>query len=283
MSDSEIKKLALRKLIDGSDMALISTLYFFTAVVFVTLTEILIYILLRMTGFDSYHPLDLNMYAKSRTALVFLLFRGTVYLALFSALMFLVCRSFINFTSDNAGNGVSRFLSGHAKKLLLPSLRSYMRFMLLKMLVALPLAVSVYGIIYYFRLGARGNVGLFGLMCFMISIGFTIIWSGVLLRYYLSLCLVPYIIDLNPRADLFDACDLSIKLMDGKHIRVVSFMISLIPVLLPCLFVYPFLFIYPYITECRLLLAKEIMGEYWQDKIPAMAKRWQKQMERLSK
>ena len=283
MSDREIRKLALRKLIDGSDMAIISTLYFFTAVIFVTLTEILIYILLRMAGIDKYHPLDPDLYRRSRVALILLLIRGGIYIMLFSGLMFLVCRSFINFSSDTKGKGVGRFLSGHAKRLLLPSLRSNARLMMLKVLVASPLSVSIYGIVHYFQLGARGGVGMMGLFCFMLSIGFTIIWTGVLMRYYLSLCLVPYIIDLNPRANLFDACDLSIKLMEGKHMRVVIFMISLLPVLLPCLLVYPSLIIYPYLTECRLLLAKDIMGSYWQDKIPAMAKRWEKQMERLSK
>lgn len=283
MSGREIRKLALRKIIDGSDMAIISTLYFFTAILFVTLTEMLIYILLKMTGFDDYHPLDPHYYMESKLALVMLILRYFLYLSMFSALMFLVCRSYITFTADNpehSSGGVNKFLSGHIRRLLVPSLRSNACLMLIKVLVALPLTVSIYGIVHYFQLGARGGVGIFGLFCFMISIGFTLVWTGMILRYYLSLFLVPYIIDLNPRANLFDACDLSIRLMEGNHMRTVGFMISLLPVLLPCLLVYPSVIIYPYLTECRLLLAKDIMGDYWQDKIPAMARRWEKQERR---
>ena len=277
MSNKEIRKLALKKIIYGSDMALISTLYFFTAVLFVTLSEMLIYILIKMAGIEDYHPLDPAYYARSHTALILLILRCTGYAALFSALMFLVCRSFISFTTESGTGGVNKFLTGHIGKLLLPSLKNNVRLILLKLLVATPLTISIYGIMYYTRLGERGGVDIGGLLLFMMSIGFTLVWIGVLIRYYISLSLVPYIIDLNPRANFFDACDLSIKLMDGNHTHTLGFMISLIPLLLPCLFVYPMFIIYPYIMECRLLFAKEIMGEYWHDKIPAMAKRWEKQ------
>ena len=277
MSSKEIRRLALRKIIDGSDTAVISTLYFFTTVLFISLSEMLLYIILRMSGFENYRPLDPRYYMESRFALVMLIIRYFLYLMVFSGLMFVISRSFITFTAENNSGGVNKFLSGHIKRLLIPSLRNNTYLLLIKILAASPLAVSIYGIVHYFQLGARGDVGLFGLLCFMVSIGFTAVWIGVIARYYLSLFLVPYIIDLNPRANLFDACDLSIKLMDGNHMRTVSFALSMIPLLLPCLLVYPCLIVYPYLTECKLLFAKDILGNYWQDKIPAMARRWEKQ------
>ncbi len=283
MSSKEIRKLALKKIINGSDMALISTVYFFTAVLFVTLSEMLIYILVKMAGIEDYHPLDISYYLRSRPALILLIVRCSGYVTLFSALLFLVCRSFISFTAETESKGISKFLTGHVGKLLLPSLRNNARLLLLKILVATPLTVSVYGIVHYARLGERGGVSMAGLLLFMVSIGFTIVWIGVLIRYYISLSLVPYIIDLNPRANFFDACDLSVKLMDGKHMYALGFMFSLLPVLLPCLLVYPTFIVYPYILECQLLFAKEIMGDYWQDKIPAMARRWQKQFGKADK
>ena len=43
------------------------------------------------------------------------------------------------------------------------------------------------------------------------------------------------------------------------------------------------LLFYPYMLEVKLLFAREIIGDYWQDKIPAMARRWERQQERLTR
>ena len=177
-------------------------------------------------------------------------------------------------------DSTDRYTSGHWRKLLLPSVKCSFMMLAYKALVASPLALGVYGVYYFHGLSTRGEIRLAEMVGFMLSIGFTIVWLGELVHYYISLSLVKYIIQINPRANFFDACDLSVMLMEGKHMRIIWFNITMIPQLLLCVLIYPVLLVYPYITECRLLIAKDIMGKYWQDKIPAMARRWEKQMKR---
>ena len=283
MTNKQIRHKAFRNIEGFSDTAAESTVCFFTAVVFITLAELGITLFAKMAGYHDYMPFSAAFYKAHPLALTLAVMRAAVYGLLLSTLSYFVCRNFISCTFLDRNVRTNKFLSGHIRRLIIPCLKNSVSLFFLKVLTASPAAVSGYFMVTTYRTGIRQELAIWELFCFMIATGFTMAWAAVTVHYHMSLCLVPYISRLNPRASFFAACDLSVKLMEGRHMRVLSFMFSMIPSLLPGVLLYPLLIAYPYVTECRILLAHEIMGAYWQDKIPAMVRRWEKQLARMEK
>ncbi len=279
-TNKEIRREAAAKIAEGSDISAVATIFMLSAAALVTLTEALIYYTAKVLGDLGYHPFKIDYYHDhgSPAVLILILVRLFVYYYLLTAVDYMVLRYFINMTQGT--QRVTKFMSRHMRKLFIPSMKCVMKLILFKMMLSVPLGIGIYGIVHFYRRGMTGNISMIGLMMLMLSIGFSLVWLGLLLHYFVSLSLVKYIIELNPRANFFDACDLSVKLMEGRHRRVLSFMLGLLPCFLSCVLIYPAAIVYPYVTECRTLLAMEIMGDHWQDKLPSMAKRWEKQLMR---
>jgi hypothetical protein len=280
MTNKELHAKAFSRLRRNADTTVITSFYIFMLPIFVLLVEGLIYVSARLLNRE-YSIVSLDYYQQSPKRLWFLIARLFVYFVLLSPQMYLIRRYFISL--DSSDLTVQQYISKHMKKILLPGLKCSLKLLGLKLLVLSPIMVGIYGIYYFRQRGSTGDITIFGMLCFMLSIGFTIVWAGVTAHYYLSLSLVKYISELNPRADFFDACDLSIKLMDGKQYRLASFYISLMRFVPLTLLFYPLLGLVPFFIESKLLLAEDIMGEYWQDKLLAMAKRWEKQQLRQGK
>ena len=148
--------------------------------------------------------------------------------------------------------------------------------MMLKLIVLSPIFLSIYGIWYWGFSEKDKALTTLGLFVFMICIGFTIVWTGVFVHYCISISLAKYIMLLNPRASVFDACDLSAKIMDGKHGRYISFMLSFAKYIPLIILFYPIFLFEPYFKMCQCAFAEELMGNYWLDKFPAMIQRWNK-------
>ena len=147
---------------------------------------------------------------------------------------------------------------------------------LLKIFAAIPLAVGIYGIYHFGFMHSDREITTLNLFIFMLSVGFSIVWAGVLVHYCISLALTKYIMVLNPRANVFDACDLSIRLMDGQHLRYLGLLLSFAKYLPLLLLFYPYFILEPYFKMTFNVFAEDVMGSYWQDKYPAMIKRWNK-------
>ena len=277
-TNREIRREAAEKLAAGSDVAAVGTIFFFAALAMMMLLETVIYFAAKLLGMTKYEPLDPELYTSMSTGAILLLTRLVIYYILLTAVSYMIRRYFINIAQGT--QQVVKYMSRHMRRLFLPSMVCGIKLMVYKLMLCFPLAIGVYGIDHYYSKGMTGNIKMTGLMMFMLCIGFSLVWLGELVHYFISLSLVKYIIELNPRANFFDACDLSVKLMDGKHREVIVFAIELLPAVLLCVLIYPAAAVYPYITECRTILAREIMGDHWQDKIPAMAKRWEKQLAR---
>ncbi|MCD8096184.1 MAG: hypothetical protein LUE12_08680 [Ruminococcus sp.] len=276
MTNKQLKQKALEILTKSPETPIVAMLYMITFMALIVIIESLIYIVLTMLGFE-YHVFVSSFY-EANYAKLFLVFRLTLYYASFSTLSNLNRRTFINVT-DSSETG--RFITKHKRKVIFPIVKKSFALLGLKLLVLLPISVGIYGVVYFAQLSLRGEITLFGMVLFMLSLGFSIVWLGECVHYYMSLSLVKYIIVLNPRVNFFDACDLSVKLMENQHLRLMSFYFSLLPIFLLLIFAYPLLLIYPYFSECKVLLAKELMGNHWQDKLPAMSRRWEKQQSRL--
>ena len=146
----------------------------------------------------------------------------------------------------------------------------------LKLFSAVPFAISTYSVYYWGWVCKLSELTSAGLLCFMFSLGLSVVFFGLMVHYWISLALAPYIMTLNPRTNIFDACDLSVRLMDGQHGRYISFLLSFVMYIPALLLVYPVFIIYPYFRLSYIVFLQDIMGSYWQDKMPSMIKRWRK-------
>ncbi len=279
MSNKEIKRRAIAVIKGNVAPAAVSILSIMLVFVLIVLIESFTYIIARLSGIN-YQPFEISFYRNSHAALIFLAVRILLYYIAFAAASYVARRTFINFTDSN--EGTERFSASHLRKTMLPAVKCSLCLTGLKLLVLSPISVGLYGMYYFVMQSRVGDITIFGMVLFMLSLGFSIVWFCVCLHYYVSLSMVNYIVALNPRTNFFDACDLSVKLMEGCFFRILSFCISMLPYLASLVFVYPILIVAPCSMECRLILAKDIMGDYWQDKLPAMARRWEKQQARLS-
>lgn len=278
MDNNQIRRQAVLTLRNNYVEMIVSSFYIFTILLVALLIEWLIFYVMQIFG-NEYQPLNVNFYLKNPNCAILLAVRLLIYYIVLTARLFSVRRNFIDISGGS--QTVKRYMTTHFSRVVRPGVMSALKLFAYKLLVLSPVSVGIYGIMYYYRLSGESDISMFGLVCFMLSIGFSIVWTGVCIHYFISLSLVRYITELNPRANFFDACDLSVKLMDGQHYRVVMMYASLFLRGIPCIItIYPMLLFVPYFIECRLILAKDIMGSYWQDKLPAMARRWEKQQER---
>lgn len=277
MTNKEIIRETFFRIRQNPGGAVLSALYMFALLSFIILTESLIYVSAKLLNID-YSFFSIDYYKGSFFRILFLSVRIFLYFCLCSAQMFIARRSYIDL--EDRERHIEKYISGHIRRIMFPVIKRSLQLFLYKLLVLSPLSVGIYGIMYFWRGENMNEINLFGLVCFMLSVGFSIVWLGVCIHYFMSLSLVKYIVELNPRADFFDACDLSIKLMEGKHFRVFSFTVSMLPFLILSLLIYPLFITFPIYLESSLVFCREIMGEYWQDKLSAMSRRWEKQQER---
>ena len=278
MTDRELRRSAAKMLTKNTDVVTLAIIYFFSTAVGIFLIETFISVVMRMFNDPEYSFFKQFKGQLGKTDIFLICARLLVYFIVFSLIQNVLLRYFINMTD---GGDSDRFISMHWSRLLSPCLRGSLELLLYKLMVASPLAIWIWGIHHFREKGVSEQLSMLDLVCFMLCIGFTIVWFGELVHYFISLSLVKYIFAINPRANFFDACDLSVKLMDGKHSRVISFWLHMVPYIVPGVLVYPLVVIYPFVTEANLLFCRSIMGDYWQDKIPAMARRWERQQARL--
>lgn len=148
--------------------------------------------------------------------------------------------------------------------------------LMLKFFTLVPAMLSSY-IVYRCAFVSRlENLNTAILIVFMLSLGFTLVWIGFWIKYCISLCLAPYIMTLSPKMDPFDACDLSCRLMDGKHTVYISFWFYNLRYILPCALVFPAFICVPRVQISYTVFVRELLGMYWQDKYPLMIERWKR-------
>lgn len=236
--------------------------------------ECLIYFAMKFWGAEYNYSLDFTLHTAAgrfmlvlRLAAVFLLILPEMYISR---------RMFIDIIDGKSFVTSRRYIQHNMRKIYPRALASVLVTLMLKFFGAVPIAVGVYEIYYWGWVCKLNELTSAGLFCFMLSLGFTFVWTGVFIHYCISLSLTNYIMSLNPRANVFDACDLSVRLMDGKHVRYLSFMFSFVKFIPLFLLVYPAFAIIPYFVSSYTVFVEDIMGSYWQDKLPAMIQRWKK-------
>ncbi len=274
MTDKEIRQKAASRLAASSGSCVSLIVFLFAVLTFLALCEATIYLSIRDTAYGGLY--DLGRLTQSRSVLAFWVIKTLMELALMTPLSNLVRRQFIDVARGRRMNDTRQYITAHAFKYYSRAFYSSFIHNLIKFFAAVPGMISLYGIYYWSYVTRINDLTLRGLFVLTVCVGFTVVWIGLLVRYYISLALTPYIMALNPRTNVFDACDLSVRLMDGQHIRYIKFVAYFLLYLPLVLLIYPIMGIYPYYKISYTLLIDELLGDFSNDKMPGMIKRWRK-------
>lgn len=269
-----MKKEARRRLQGNWGNCIALTVMFFAFLGFLVMCEILIFLTCRYIGKEYSYTLDFALH--SRLGIIMFAVRLAVVFVVVMPEMFFVRRLFIDISEGKSYSESRQYIQSNIGKLFPKVFGTVFITSMLKFFAAVPLGIGAYGIYYWGWVCKLDELTLFGLFIFMLSLGFTVVWTGVFIHYCISLSLTGFIMVLNPRANVFDACDLSVRLMEGRHGRYISFMLSFVKFIPLCPFVFPVFAVLPYFMLSYVVFIEDIMGDYWQDKLPSMIQRWKK-------
>ena len=270
----QTKDSARASLNDRMGDALIITMHAVTNVSMIALMEFALYLILERFGLGYYYDLR-NIFRIPWVAVMW----GIQALVIISFLTYqrhVVRRMFVDITIGKDYILTRQYIFAHTNEFIRLSLKSSLIMNFLKFVMLMPALLSCYLIYLWSMRNRTDELTSPGLFVFMLCIGFTIIWLGFFVKYCASLALAPYIMSLNPRTNVFDACDLSAKLMDGHYGQYFSLIISFVVYVPLLILIYPIFVLYPFWAASYDTMIKDIMGSYWQDKMPSMIRRWQK-------
>ncbi len=248
--------------------------FLFANFALILMCEAVVFVLLKSMGRQWMY--NISLIPKKGIVRSFWLIKSAAEAAFLIPRLAVVRRNFIDIARGGCLTEARSYISAHSFSYYKTAYKSTFVQFFIKLTVAVPGFISIYGIYYWSYVCRIDELTSGGLFCLMLCVGFTVIWIGITGHYYISLCLTPYIMALNPRTNIFDACDLSVRLMTGRHYRYVRFLASFIKFIPTLFLVYPVFAIYPYFKVCYTLLMDEFLGEYNHDKMPGMIKRWRK-------
>ena len=274
MTNKQMKQKALEHLSGRWGTCIALTVFKVAFVSAFLCADVLIFILFNAYGIE--YSLTPSFFIGTDTGRFLLAIHVILLLFLFSPENYILRRLFLDIYAGRNFVETRRFLSYNSRKIHPKATAATSLLFLLKLFASVPLMISIYGVWYWGIRRSADSLNTAGLFIFMLSIGFTIVWTGVLIHYFISLSLTKYIMGLNPRANVFDACDLSVRLMEGRHMRYLSLLFSFAKYIPLLLTFYPLFMFMPYFRMTFTVFAEEAMSSYWQDKYPAMIKRWNK-------
>ncbi|MBQ8119760.1 MAG: hypothetical protein IJ172_03160 [Ruminococcus sp.] len=270
----QIKVKARNSLNDQMGDALTITMHAVTNVCMIALLEFSLYLILARFGLGYYYD-PRNIFKIPWVAVMWGI-QAVVIISFLTYQRTVLRRMFVDITVGKDYILTRQYIFAHTNEFIKISLRSSLVMNFLKLVMFSPIVLSGYLIYMWGQRNRTDELTSLGLFVFMLCIGFTIIWTGIFIKYCASLALAPYIMSLNPRTNVFDACDLSAKLMDGHYGQYFSLLLSFVVYLPLMVLIYPIFVLYPFWAASYDTLIKDIMGDYWQDKMPAMIRRWQK-------
>ena len=270
----EIKVKAREALNTHIGDSLTVTLHMFTNMCMIALLEFGLYLILDKLDLGYYFDLR-NIFRIPWVAIMWGL-QAVVILSFLTYQRHIVRRMFVDISMKKDIIPTRQYIFAHTNEFIRISLRSSFLLNYIKLVMLTPALLAIYFIYRWSVLSRTDELTSLRLFVFMLSIGFTIIWLGIFVKYCASLALAPYIMSLNPRTSIFDACDLSAKLMEGHYAQYFSLILSFIVYIPLMLLIYPFFLVYPFWAASYNVLIRDIMGSYWQDKMPSMIRRWEK-------
>ncbi|MBQ8108028.1 MAG: hypothetical protein IJ129_04710 [Ruminococcus sp.] len=274
MTDREIRQKAYRRMADKS-VSCVSLMVFVLAVLsFLLLCEMIAYLFMKET--DYRYLYDVRKLFSNRQTTMFWCVKTGVELILVMPISHLMRRQFLDVANGNSPEETRQYITAHASTYYRRAFAATLVHTFIKLSAALPLVCSLYGVYYWSYVTRINELTSRGLFALTVCVGFSAVWAGLLVHYYISLALTSYIISLDPHCNIFEACDLSIKFMEGNHMRYIRFKLFFLLFLPAAVFVYPVFAIFPYYKISCSMFAQELMGESIHDRLPGMVKRWRK-------
>ncbi|MBO4866480.1 MAG: hypothetical protein J5582_07910 [Ruminococcus sp.] len=277
LSNAEIRHFAAQRIARRSGDSISLMIYQFSIVALILLCEATLYLLLRSVGYTWLYSIKELLELRGTTWL-FWISKSMFEFTLASPFFNLVRRLYLDIAMGSDLTETRKYVAAHSVKYYSNSFYASFIQLMLKLIAITPAFITAYSAHYWVQIIRLSELTSGALLSLMASLSMTAVWLFLAIRYYISLALTPYIMALNPRSNVYDACDLSIRLMDGKHGRYISFMAHFIKFIPAMLLVYPYLAIYPYFKVSYSMFVRELLGERNQDKLPGMIKRWKKYM-----
>lgn len=274
MTNNEISKKAT-KVFNATWGECVMIHLYLTLLLFMLIAVYEIFMLLSRMSLTPFEIID-SYVPKSTQRMVGIMLSSVVVLIAYIPAVFMVRRYYIGLTTDALLYRSRQYFMSNLSRTRRTAILCFLITNMLKFMVLTPAILSSY-IVYRCAFVSRlDDLSTFVLIVFMLSLGFTIVWAAFWLRYCISLTLAKYIVTLSPKINIFDACDLSRKIMDSKTSRYVSFWLYNSRYLLCCLLIFPSCIAIPYVRISYIYFVRELLGPYWQDKYPLMIERWQR-------
>lgn len=275
MTNSEIRKTAARRLAQSSGDCVSLMMYQFALVAVLVLSEMLMYLALQSVGYRWLYDLKALMAGRGST-LVFWISKTAVEYTIASPCFSLVRRLYLDVAMGGEMAETKQYMIAHSAKYFSSAFYASFIQMIVKLTAVTPGVLSAIGVYHFARVITLNQLTSRALFALTACISITAVWLFLSVHYLISLAMTPYILSLDPRMNVFDACDRSVRLMNGKHGQYLIFLLHFVRYLPVMLLVYPFFLIYPYFKVSYSLFMWELMGEKGRDKVSGMIKRWKK-------
>ncbi|MBQ8965083.1 MAG: hypothetical protein IJ063_00720 [Ruminococcus sp.] len=275
MSNKEIRQTAMRRLARNSGDCVSMMIFMFSVIALITLCESTLFLSLRSVGYNWLYSAKELAGGRISTWL-FWISKTMVEFSMAAPCFGLVRRLFLDVAMGGSLVETRQYINAHSVKYYSTTFVSELVQMVIKLTVLTPGLLTCYGIHHWAREITLNELTSGALFALTACLSMTAVWGFLVGRFYISMAMTPYIMALNPRSNVFDACDLSVKLMEGKHGRYISFMLHFAMFLPAMLLIYPFFVVYPYFKVSYSLFMYEMLGDKNHDKMPGMIKRWKK-------
>lgn len=277
LTNAEIRHRATRRIASRSGDSISLMIYQFSIIALILLCESTLYLLLRSVGYTWLYSIK-ELIAFRGTTWLFWVSKTMFEFTLTSPFFCLIRRLYLDVAMGSDIKETRKYVAAHSVKYYSSSFYAAFIQLMLKLIAITPAFITAYSAHYWIQVIRLSDLTSAALLSLMASLSMTAVWLFLAIRYYISLSLTPFIMALNPRCNVYDACDLSVRLMEGKHGRYIAFMAHFIKFIPAMLLVYPYLAIYPYFKVSYSMFVRELLGERNQDKLPGMIKRWKKYM-----
>ena len=277
LTNAEIRHRATRRIASRSGDSISLMIYQFSIIALILLCESTLYLLLRSVGYTWLYSIK-ELIAFRGTTWLFWVSKTMFEFTLASPFFCLIRRLYLDVAMGSDIKETRKYVAAHSVKYYSSSFYAAFIQLMLKLIAITPAFITAYSAHYWIQVIRLSDLTSAALLSLMASLSMTAVWLFLAIRYYISLSLTPFIMALNPRCNVYDACDLSVRLMEGKHGRYIAFMAHFIKFIPAMLLVYPYLAIYPYFKVSYSMFVRELLGERNQDKLPGMIKRWKKYM-----
>ncbi len=274
MSNKEIRSWSINRFRDNGGNCFSISMFMFSIAAFIFTFFSAVRLIFERVGWERFF--SLSELKESFDVKIFWVLIVTALLPLLIQEWWIVNRIMLDIARGDDFVETRKYLNAHLAlyggKAILCTIDGFLR----KVVMLVPAVLGGYGIHFIIHSSKAAQLSSVRLLILMLCIGFTGVWIGLFVRYIISVALVPYIMQLNPRAKPSEAVKLSKRLMEGNHTKYLLFQLSFLKFLPLLLFIYPFFIVYPYYKISKITYAEAILGDLWQDKLKATIKRWRR-------